>query len=393
MSVFGKLKVGLAVFLAFVLLRPEPAAANSPQQNSNAVSQLHNHWASGQMGEDLLNFFGTSSAELTENWENRGAFADELGQRFQNGQAVNDLGALGVGVLKGGWAGITEVAALGWDGLAALGMGMAYGQHPDAMVQALDEYQPASSLIQAIKQGNEEGMGLGEFAMGLLQGLAETPAELLRSAWNDPEKAGVILSQFLLKKFAMKGVRRAGSRALSARRAGAGAASSANPCKITRCSIADDLKSVTRSSSPPSAATRATSSTPRASGSSTGPTASRGAAASAASQSATSAVGRKISQKQLRHIKDRNEWLQRGQGSYLNSVDDAQSVLDAMHSGSATVLGKTNQGHIVVRFEGVTGFNNNAGAGFVNQPTNVFMIKGTTKPSVVPTNPNWMASP
>ena len=197
----------------------------------------------------------------------------------------------------------------------------------------------------------------------------------------------MILSQFLLKKFAMKGVRRAGTRSHLHRRAGAGAAGSANPCKITRCSIADDLKNVTRSTSPPQRQheprvplherpARARVPLPR------------GAAASAASQSATSAVGRKISQKQLRHIKDRNEWLQRGQGSYLNSVDDAQSVLDAMHSASATVLGKTNQGHIVVRFEGVTGFNNNAGAGFVNQPTNVFMIKGTTKPSVVPTNPD-----
>ena len=73
----------------------------------------------------------------------------------------------------------------------------------------------------------------------------------------------------------------------------------------------------------------------------------------------------------------------------MNSKADAQSVLDSVHSGSAQVLGTTKQGHLVVRNAGVTGFNNNPGAGFVNQPTNVFLIKGTAKPSVVPTNPNW----
>lgn len=100
-------------------------------------------------------------------------------------------------------------------------------------------------------------------------------------------------------------------------------------------------------------------------------------------------IGTKISQKQMRHVKGRKEWLQRGQGSYVGSVDEAQAVLDAAHGGAAKVLGRTSQGHVVVRYDGVTGFNNNPAAGFIDQPTNVFMIKGTAKPSVVPTSPAW----
>ncbi|WP_199510607.1 RHS repeat-associated core domain-containing protein [Nucisporomicrobium flavum] len=93
-------------------------------------------------------------------------------------------------------------------------------------------------------------------------------------------------------------------------------------------------------------------------------------------------------QKQGRHVQ--GDPLHDGTGkSYLNSQADAQSVLDAYHSGDATVLGRTNNGHIVVRYGGVTGYNNNPGAGFVDQPTNVFMIKGTRSPSVVPINPGW----
>lgn len=93
----------------------------------------------------------------------------------------------------------------------------------------------------------------------------------------------------------------------------------------------------------------------------------------------------KISQKQLRHIKGRPEY--RG-GGYFNTVFDAQAVLDAFHSGAATIIG-TKDGFPVVRYDGVTGTNVNKGAGFPKQPTNIFVIKGTTSPSVVPINPNW----
>lgn len=94
-------------------------------------------------------------------------------------------------------------------------------------------------------------------------------------------------------------------------------------------------------------------------------------------------------QKQQRHIKNTAEWIKRGKGGYLLKEQDAQKVLDAFHSGEAKVLGTTSQGHIVVEYKGITGFNNNPAAGFIDQPTNVFMIKGSTSPSIVPTNPNW----
>jgi hypothetical protein len=66
-------------------------------------------------------------------------------------------------------------------------------------------------------------------------------------------------------------------------------------------------------------------------------------------------------------------------------------VLDAFHGGSAQVLGTTRSGNIVVRVPGVTGFNNNPAAGFVDQATDVFFIKGSSSVSVVPANPNWVA--
>lgn len=43
----------------------------------------------------------------------------------------------------------------------------------------------------------------------------------------------------------------------------------------------------------------------------------------------------------------------------------------------------------MVKFEGVTGTNVNLGIGITDQATNVFIIKGTKSPSIVPTNPNW----
>jgi hypothetical protein len=100
-------------------------------------------------------------------------------------------------------------------------------------------------------------------------------------------------------------------------------------------------------------------------------------------------VANQVSQKQLRHIAGRAEHVARGGGSYLANLGDAQKMLDAYHSGTATILGKSPGGFPIVRFEGVTGINVNVGAGFPSQPTNVFIIKGTASPSVVPTNPTW----
>ena len=90
-------------------------------------------------------------------------------------------------------------------------------------------------------------------------------------------------------------------------------------------------------------------------------------------------------QKQARHLSGTA-----GNGKeFLNSIDDANAVLDAVHSGEATFLGTSKAGHQVFRYNGVTGTNVNLGAGISRQPTNVFMIKGTASPSVVPTSPFW----
>ena len=100
-------------------------------------------------------------------------------------------------------------------------------------------------------------------------------------------------------------------------------------------------------------------------------------------------VATKVSQKQFRHVEGRPELEARGGGGYVSSVADAQKVLDAYHGGQTTVLGRNAQGFPVVKFEGVTGTNVNVGVGIIDQPTNVFIIKGTKSPSIVPTNPNW----
>ena len=97
-------------------------------------------------------------------------------------------------------------------------------------------------------------------------------------------------------------------------------------------------------------------------------------------------IYRKISQKQMRHVKDRPEHTQRG-GGYLDSIEDAQKVLDAFHAEEIEILGKSSQGFPIIRANTVTGTNVNVGAGITAQPTNVFMIKGTASPSVVPVSP------
>ncbi|MFG0382588.1 filamentous hemagglutinin N-terminal domain-containing protein [Pseudomonas sp. zbq_18] len=100
-------------------------------------------------------------------------------------------------------------------------------------------------------------------------------------------------------------------------------------------------------------------------------------------------VSTKISQKQLRHIAGTQQLEARGGGGFLNSVSDAQKVLDAYHAGQVKILGRNAQGFPVVKFEGITGTNVNLGVGITDQATNVFIIKGTKSPSIVPTNPNW----
>ena len=69
-------------------------------------------------------------------------------------------------------------------------------------------------------------------------------------------------------------------------------------------------------------------------------------------------------------------------------MSDAQAVLDAYHSGEATVLGQSRAGHVIVRYDQVTGYNNNPRAGYADQPTHIFLIKGASSPSIVPTTPD-----
>ncbi len=89
-------------------------------------------------------------------------------------------------------------------------------------------------------------------------------------------------------------------------------------------------------------------------------------------------------QRQARHVLDSP--LYNG-GGYFKDASDAQRVLDAYHSGDASILRTTGNGNVVVRYRGVTGYNNNPGAGYLNQPTDVFMIKGTKSVSIVPISP------
>jgi len=94
-------------------------------------------------------------------------------------------------------------------------------------------------------------------------------------------------------------------------------------------------------------------------------------------------ISTKLSQKQNRHLKGHPQT----QASYVKNIDDAKEVLSAFHIGKTKVVGKTKQGFPIINYKGVTGVNVNKGAGYLNQQTNTFIIKGTTKPSIVPTNP------
>ncbi|WP_373795698.1 RHS repeat-associated core domain-containing protein, partial [Neisseria dentiae] len=101
-------------------------------------------------------------------------------------------------------------------------------------------------------------------------------------------------------------------------------------------------------------------------------------------------IGKTISrQKQNRHVYGTQERknIKGNQGGAFKDRCDAQEVLDAFHRGDAKIVKRNKQGQPIVEYPGVTGYNNNPGAGFVNQETNRFLIKGTSSPSVVPVSP------
>ncbi|WP_264595544.1 hemagglutinin repeat-containing protein [Sphingobium sp. B12D2B] len=92
-------------------------------------------------------------------------------------------------------------------------------------------------------------------------------------------------------------------------------------------------------------------------------------------------------QKQERHVNGGRD-KDPDAGGEMASLSDAQAVLDAYHAGNATIVGKTVQGDPIVQVDGIVGINKNAGSGYDNQPTNIFIIKGTKSVSVVPTSPS-----
>ncbi|MFD9008022.1 polymorphic toxin type 50 domain-containing protein [Streptomyces sp. NPDC059552] len=89
-----------------------------------------------------------------------------------------------------------------------------------------------------------------------------------------------------------------------------------------------------------------------------------------------------------RHILGGNGYRNDG---YFNSHEDAQAVLDAYHPGAAEIMGITRTGHVQIRVPSVVGYDNNPANNRYGVPTNIFMIKGTKGPSVVPMNPNASA--
>ncbi len=93
-------------------------------------------------------------------------------------------------------------------------------------------------------------------------------------------------------------------------------------------------------------------------------------------------------QRQSRHVQGTPQYGSGQGGGYLHSADDAQRVLDAFHRGTADIVSvSTRGGHVKVRVPEVTGVNVNPAKGYPAQPTNTFLIKGTSRPSIVPTSP------
>ncbi|WP_246486950.1 RHS repeat-associated core domain-containing protein [Kribbella qitaiheensis] len=91
-------------------------------------------------------------------------------------------------------------------------------------------------------------------------------------------------------------------------------------------------------------------------------------------------------QKQARHMLSGKNY---DGGGYFKNPDDPQRVLDAFHSGEGQVMGLAkSSGNVVIRVPAITGYNNNIRSTNLNQPTDMFMIKGTKSVSVVPVNPN-----
>ncbi|MES2185114.1 MAG: hypothetical protein V4505_11255 [Pseudomonadota bacterium] len=91
--------------------------------------------------------------------------------------------------------------------------------------------------------------------------------------------------------------------------------------------------------------------------------------------------------KQKRHLKGTPDNDKKG-GGYFLDAGDAQDVFNAYQNRKATIVARHKDGGDIVRYDGVTGYNNNRGAVYIDQPTNLFWIKGREGLSVVPLSPN-----
>ena len=94
-------------------------------------------------------------------------------------------------------------------------------------------------------------------------------------------------------------------------------------------------------------------------------------------------------QKQMRHI----QGTVLANKSYLNSLDDAQNVLDAYNSGNHRLISENaKQSTVVIEVKGITGryinTGNPNGLPDVNKPTNIFMIQSSGSRKILPVNPN-----
>lgn len=99
-------------------------------------------------------------------------------------------------------------------------------------------------------------------------------------------------------------------------------------------------------------------------------------------------------QKQARHIFDTAEYKRRiatpqGVVSYFQSQADADTVWKAFKNGDAKVLGFKPNGDIVIRVKGAKGMWFHRTSAPTGVSTDVFFIKGTAHPSIVPYDPNF----
>ncbi|WP_433646631.1 polymorphic toxin type 50 domain-containing protein [Kosakonia pseudosacchari] len=94
-------------------------------------------------------------------------------------------------------------------------------------------------------------------------------------------------------------------------------------------------------------------------------------------------------QKQMRHLQGSAPTNK----SYLNSLEDAQKVLNTYNSGNYRLISENpKQSTVVIEVKTVSGtyinVGNPNGLPDVNKPTSIFMIQSSSSPKIVPVNPD-----